>query len=153
MVKTADLSQTISKVLVWLLVVTPIAVTPWMTVDPINLIKLVSLTCGAFGIGALLFFNSRSYLASEHRLTLSLSALLLLQLTLVFVFSGVDKTFQFFGTMGRNTGLSQYFCPWSQKTEMSYLRLKTQRLKSIAGVRVLKATRLDDAQMPSSSLS
>jgi len=108
MVKAADLSQTIGKVLVWLLVVTSIVVTPWMTVDPINLIKLVSLASGAFGIGALLLINSRSLLVSEHRLTMLLSALLLLQLTLVFMFSGVDKTFQFFGTMGRNTGLLCY---------------------------------------------
>jgi O-antigen ligase len=106
--KSDELVQTVGKLLVGLLVITTIAVTPWMTIDPINLIKLVTLTSAGFAIGALLLFNSTRALLVQHRLVLVLSVFFALQLTLVFLFSGIDKSSQFFGTMGRNTGLLCY---------------------------------------------
>ena len=108
MSKSDELVQTVGKLLVGLLVITTVAVTPWMTIDPINLIKLVTLTSAGFAIGALLFFNTSRALLVQHRLVLALSAFFALQLTLVFLFSGIDKSSQFFGTMGRNTGLLCY---------------------------------------------
>lgn len=108
MTKTHEVIEPIGKILTCLLIVTTVAVTPWMTIDPINLIKLIALTSGSFAIWALLLFNSSRALLLQHRLTLLLSVFFVLQMILVLLFSGVDKSFQFFGTMGRNTGLLCY---------------------------------------------
>lgn len=90
------------------LIVTTIAVTPWATIDPINLIKLVTLSTGALGLGALILFNFREYLYRNARAGLVLASLFVAQLVLVLFLSSFDKALQFFGTMGRNTGLLFY---------------------------------------------
>ncbi len=90
------------------LIVTTIAVTPWMTIDPINLIKLLTMSTGALGIGTLILFNYRDYLYRNARVGLVLASLFVAQLVVVFFLSSFDKALQFFGTMGRNTGLLFY---------------------------------------------
>ena len=91
-----------------ILLITTIAVTPWMTIDPINLIKLLTLSTGAMAIGALILSNYLNFLYKNARASLVLAVLFVTQLVLAFIFSSFDKTLQFFGTMGRNTGLLFY---------------------------------------------
>lgn len=100
--------KALSRIFGAILIVTTIAVTPWMTIDPINLIKLLTLSTGALGIGTLILFNFRKYLFQNARTGLVLAALFVTQLVLVFFSSSFDKPLQFFGTMGRNTGLLFY---------------------------------------------
>jgi len=108
MTKSEEVSQGISKLLVWVAVAAPLAVSPWTTTDPINLVKLVVLTVLAFGIAFLLFSNLR-ILKGRNLQAISITvALFVTQLSLVFFISETDKGMQFFGTMGRNTGLLCY---------------------------------------------
>jgi O-antigen ligase len=101
-------AKAISRLMGGLLILTTIAVTPWMTIDPINLIKLVTLSTVACGIGAVLALNFRKHLFLYAREATVLSLLFVSQLVLVFATSSSDKALQFFGTMGRNTGLLFY---------------------------------------------
>jgi O-antigen ligase len=98
----------LSRLFFGILFVTTIAVTPWMTIDPINLIKLLTLSVGALGIGLLLLINFRKYLHENAKAALVVAFLFASQLVLVSLFSPFDKSLQFFGTMGRNTGLLFY---------------------------------------------
>ena len=100
--------KALSRIFGAILIVTTIAVTPWATIDPINLIKLMTLSTGALGIGTLILFNFRDYLYRNARAGLVLASLFMAQLILVFFLSSFDKALQFFGTMGRNTGLLFY---------------------------------------------
>ena len=100
--------KALSRIFRAILFVTTIAVTPWATIDPINLIKLLTLSTGALGIGTLILFNFRDHLYRNARAGLVLASLFVAQLILVFFLSSFDKALQFFGTMGRNTGLLFY---------------------------------------------
>ena len=100
--------KALSRIFGAILIVTTIAVTPWATIDPINLIKLMTLSTGALGIGTLILFNFRDHLYRNARAGLVLASLFVAQLILVFFLSSYDKALQFFGTMGRNTGLLFY---------------------------------------------
>lgn len=105
MSETGNLAKSVSRVLAVTLVVTTLAVSPWMTIDPINLIKLMTLSSGAFAIGILILVYFPRDLFVSDRTVLSISIIFILQLILVFFLSSFDKSLQFFGIMGRNTGL------------------------------------------------
>lgn len=108
MFKSNEVEQGIKKSLIFTLFLTTIAVTPWMTIDPINLVKLTTLSAGAFGIGGLLFLATDKAFFRKQRWVSFLSLLLVIQLFLVLLLSGSSASSQFFGTMGRNTGLLCY---------------------------------------------
>lgn len=106
--QTGTVNLALSRAFFGILILTTIAVTPWMTIDPINLIKLLTLSVGALAIGSLILFNFRKYLLESAKVALALAFLFVVQLVLVSLFSPFDKSLQFFGTMGRNTGLLFY---------------------------------------------
>jgi hypothetical protein len=108
MTKSEEVSQGISRLLVWEAVAAPLAVSPWTTTDPINLVKLVVLTVSAFGIAFLLLSNLGILKDGKLQAVSIAAALFVTQLSLVFFNSETDKGMQFFGTMGRNTGLLCY---------------------------------------------
>ena len=86
---TANLA--LSRLFFGILIVTTIAVTPWMTIDPINLIKLLTLSVGALGIGLLLLVYFRKYLHENARAALVVAYLFASELVLVSLFSPFDK--------------------------------------------------------------
>ncbi len=106
--ETGTVKLAISRVFFGILIFTTIAVTPWMTIDPINLIKLLTLSVGALAIGSLILFNFRKYLFESAKAPLAIAFLFVIQLVFVSLFSPFDKSLQFFGIMGRNTGLLFY---------------------------------------------
>jgi len=108
MIHSDEIKQSIKKILVFTLFLTTIAITPWMTIDPINLVKLTTLSAGAFGIGSLLLIAAKKAFFLKHCWASLLSLLLVFQLFLVLLFSESSLSSQFFGTMGRNTGLLCY---------------------------------------------
>ncbi len=106
--ETAAVNLALSRVFFGILILTTIAVTPWMTIDPINLIKLLTLSVGALAIGLLILFNFRKYFLEGAKAPLALAFLFVIQLVFVLFISPFDKSLQFFGIMGRNTGLLFY---------------------------------------------
>ena len=87
---------------------TSLAISPWFNFDPINLIKVLVLTCCSFAAFGLLI----PYLGSSLKRTgKSLPLILILFCTAMFssfFFSGADKSQQFWGVFGRSTGILSY---------------------------------------------
>ena len=85
-----------------------LVVTPWLSLDPINLPKFLILgTCGFAAIGNLAPYLKRM-INSEARLLAYAVMLFLASLLVVFVFSGSGTWSQVYGAYGRNTGLLAY---------------------------------------------
>jgi O-antigen ligase len=88
--------------------VATLAITPWATVDPINVPKLAVIALGGLiTLGALLF-NAKALFARKHRTVQVLISLFVLDLTIVLFFAGTNPYQEFFGTYGRSTGFVAY---------------------------------------------
>ncbi len=85
-----------------------LVVTPWLSLDPINLPKFLILgVCGFAAIGNLSPYLKKM-INSEARLLAYSILLFLLSLMVVFFFSGSGTWSQVYGAYGRNTGLLAY---------------------------------------------
>ena len=98
----------VGKVLALASLATLLIVTPWSTLDPINVPKFTILVFSAGILLGLLIKNYKVISAIENRITLLFSSIFLLFLTLAFLFSEISKVSQLFGVTGRNTGLLTY---------------------------------------------
>jgi hypothetical protein len=83
-------------------------VSPWNSIDPVNLPKLTVL--GALApIAATLGLSNNTFLrARRNRPLLVFIALFILQLSLVLLIGNDDFSFKFYGTPSRNTGYLAY---------------------------------------------
>jgi O-antigen ligase len=98
----------LGKLLVWALVSTTLLVTPLWALDPINPIKMLTVTAFAFiGFGALLA-NRKALNLGRYKISLLLMFGFMVWQLVVFAVSGGEKLQQLFGTNGRNTGLITY---------------------------------------------
>jgi O-antigen ligase len=85
-----------------------LVVTPWLSLDPINLPKFLVLgTCGFAAIGNLAPYL-KQMIYSEARFLVYSVLLFLLSLLMVFFLSGSGTWSQVYGAYGRNTGLLAY---------------------------------------------
>lgn len=98
----------VGKVLALASLATLLIVTPWSTLDPINVPKFTVLVISAGILLGLLVKNYKVVGAVENRVTLLFSSIFLLFLLLAFLFSEISKVSQLFGVTGRNTGLLTY---------------------------------------------
>lgn len=92
------------------LLLTTISVVPWFTTEPINTIKLVFLTLPGIYSLALFFGNLKKICISDRNKTYLLvaSILFIFNASLVTIISDTRWRLQFFGNLGRNTGLIFY---------------------------------------------
>ncbi len=83
-------------------------VSPWNSIDPVNLPKLVAL--GVFSTIAMGLFlgDVRFIKARRSRILIIVSGLFLVQLTLALILSPDDFSFHLYGAPGRNTGFFAY---------------------------------------------
>ena len=101
-------SSAIGRVLGWTAILATLAITPWATVDPINVPKLAVIALGGFiTLGALLI-NAKVLFARRHRIVQILIGLFVLDLIVVLFFAGTNPYQEFFGTYGRSTGFVAY---------------------------------------------
>ena len=101
-------SSAIGRVLGWTAILATLAITPWATVDPINVPKLAVIALGGFiALGALLI-NAKALFTLKHRIVQILIGLFVLDLILVLFFAGTNPYQEFFGTYGRSTGFVAY---------------------------------------------
>ena len=85
-----------------------LVVTPWISLDPINLPKFVILgTCGFAAIGNLAPYVKRMINSEARNLAFSVMAFLIVLLLVLFT-SDANVWAQVFGAYGRNTGLLAY---------------------------------------------
>ena len=105
-------SLAINKLLGTYLLVAAISVTlfvsPWNSIDPVNLPKLTVLGVLASIAVALGLSNATFVKARRYRFPFLLIALFVLQLTLVLIMGNDDFSFKFYGTPSRNTGFLAY---------------------------------------------
>jgi O-antigen ligase len=106
-------------------------VTPWLTVDPINVPKLAIIAVGGFMcLGAVLVH--REILSQRSYRPIFLFALaFLIDLLLVFFLAGTNPNQEFFGTYGRSTGLLAYIslCLLLVAAAVSYSDESVERIK------------------------
>jgi O-antigen ligase len=101
-------SSAIGRVIGWTAILATLAITPWATVDPINVPKLAVIALGGFiTLGALLI-NAKALFARKHRIVQILIGLFVLDLIVVLFFAGTNPFQEFFGTYGRSTGFVAY---------------------------------------------
>jgi len=98
----------VSNLLVFAGPATTLAISPWFSFDPINLIKALILTCtsfAAFGLILPYLPKAISRLGKRNSLLLLFFCAALIS---PFFLSGANKSQQFWGVFGRNTGILSY---------------------------------------------
>jgi len=83
-------------------------VTPFNSVDPVNLPKLCLLVFFSFAATGLLFSNFQFFKAQESRTAILNVLVFLALLALVLIFDDRDFASKFYGNFGRNTGFIAY---------------------------------------------
>ena len=83
-------------------------VSPWNSLDPVNLPKLFVLSILGFIAGGFAISRVDFLLARKNRFLILLVSLFLLQLLLVMAIDNRDFAFKFYGTNARNTGVLAY---------------------------------------------
>ena len=79
-----------------------------MTLDPINLPKLVVIALGGIITLAAILANRKKLFTSGHKTVQILCGLFVLDLLVVFLIAGTNPLQEFFGTYGRATGFVAY---------------------------------------------
>ena len=101
-------SSTIGRVIGWTAILATLAITPWATVDPINVPKLAVIALGGFVTLGALLINAKALFTRKHRIVQILIGLFVLDLIIVLLFAGTNPYQEFFGTYGRSTGFVAY---------------------------------------------
>lgn len=101
--------ELVSKIISWGCILTLLAVTPWSTLDPINVPKFAILVMTAGVCFALLIKNFRLIARMRNSALLVTSGTFIIFLFISFFSSKIDFKTQLFGVNGRNTGLITYF--------------------------------------------
>ena len=101
-------AKLLSTYVIFTCIVVSVFVSPWNSIDPVNLPKLVAL--GIFSTIALgLFLGDVRFLkAKSSRIFTIILVLFLVQLLLALILSPDDFSFHFYGAPGRNTGFLAY---------------------------------------------
>lgn len=101
-------SSAIGRVLGCTAILATLAITPWATVDPINVPKLAVIALGGFVTLGALLVNAKALFARKHRIVQILIGVIVLDLIIVLFFAGTNPYQEFFGTYGRSTGFVAY---------------------------------------------
>jgi O-antigen ligase len=102
--KTSPLARSV----LFTLVLTVLAVTPYSVMDPMNLPKMTVLGVMSFLILGLILSRPQSIINKESRVELSLTTGFLTLLVFNLFFAGRNFSENFYGISGRNTGVLTY---------------------------------------------
>ncbi len=103
------ISPVLKQLLIAVLVFSSLSLTPWWTVDALNLPKFVVIISIGFTIFLLAITNVHTLDYRKYKNLLIVLALFDSWLVIVLFFSGSGISEQFFGAPGRNTGFLTYF--------------------------------------------
>ena len=98
----------INRLLSWVAAVATLIVTPWISLDPINVPKLAVISAGGFMCFAYLLLNFRTLKQNIYRAPVVVGGLFIFDLLVVLFMSGNNFNQEFFGTNGRSTGFVAY---------------------------------------------
>jgi len=107
-VETSPASKLLSSYVIFTCIAVSVFVSPWNSIDPVNLPKLVAL--GVFSTIAMGLFlgDVRFIKAKSSRIFFIVLGLFLAQLLLALILSPDDFSFHLYGAPGRNTGFLAY---------------------------------------------
>ena len=118
---------------------TCLAISPWFNFDPINLIKVLVLTCFSFATLGLILPYLPNAISRVGKRNSSLLLFFSLALISPLFFSGANKAQQFWGVFGRNTGILSYlalvsalFVTASLKSNATYTRILWSLVVTVA---------------------
>jgi O-antigen ligase len=118
---------------------TTLAISPWFNFDPINLIKVLILTCISFAAFGLVLPYLPHAIIKVGKINSSLLLLFFVALISPFFFSGANKAQQFWGVFGRNTGILSYlallailFVTASVASRLTYSRITWSLVATVA---------------------
>ena len=143
MALTAEIAKS-ANVLVWMVALTTISITPWLSYDPINLVKLTVAFTGSCYAYFLIRLSSLDLQMQNHKKAItaikaSLTAILIGSCLTLF-FSNAPFWQQFWGAYGRNTGflymLSLVIIIYSSLLLASNLELK-MKIMSVFHITVI----------------
>ena len=98
----------IGRIISWTAIAATLIVTPWASLDPINVPKLVVIAFGGFLTFAAVLANRKTMFTPEHRTVQILCGLFVLDLLIVLLVAGTNPYQEFFGAYGRATGFVAY---------------------------------------------
>ena len=105
----ASISKRIGTILLVVGPITSLAISPFSSFDPINLIKLLFVTSLAFSILGLVLSSVKDFIARLPATFWYASGIFILWSLVAIMFSEAPINQQFWGVFGRNTGFLTYF--------------------------------------------
>ena len=132
MLSTSALSA-MSKLLAGTAFLATLLITPWLTIDPINVPKLAVIVVGGFMCLGVLLAHREIFSQRKYWPILGFAGVFLIDLVLVFFKAGTNPNQEFFGTNGRSTGLLAYvsFCSLLVAATVSYSDELLERIKKV----------------------
>ncbi len=106
--ETSATSKLLSSYAIFTCIAVSVFVSPWNSIDPVNLPKLVALGVLSTIAFSLTLLNLSFIKNRRSRPLLLVLVLFFMQLLLALIFSSGDFSFHFYGTSGRNTGFLAY---------------------------------------------
>ena len=103
------ISQRIYQVIILTGSISTLLVNPFSNFDPISVVKMFSLTIGAFTCLGLLIANRKLLFENVDKRFIRVCVSFIMALTSTLLFSGAPLTQQIWGMFGRNTGYLTYF--------------------------------------------
>jgi O-antigen ligase len=107
--ETTAPTRVLSKILLTTLIFVTLFVSPWNSVDPVNLPKMAALGVLSFTLLGLLVSRKSSFLRNFDMKLGILVVIFLSQLFLTSLFNAGNLAFKIYGTPNRNTGFLTYF--------------------------------------------
>lgn len=98
----------LGRLLIWTAALATLAVTPWASIDPINVPKLAVIAIGGFIALGVMLANRKSFFDTKYRMVQIFSIAFITDLLIVLFVSGTDTAQEFFGAYGRATGFVAY---------------------------------------------
>jgi len=135
----ATVDKRVSNLIVFAGPATTLAISPWFNFDPINLIKVLILTCISFAAFGLVLPYLPYVISKVGKKNSLLLLLFFAALISPFFFSGANKAQQFWGVFGRNTGILSYlallailFVTASVASRVTYSRIVWSLVATVA---------------------
>jgi len=135
----ATVDKRVSNLIVFAGPATTLAISPWFNFDPINLIKVLILTCISFAAFGLVLPYLPYVISKVGKKNSLLLLLFFAALISPWFFSGANKAQQFWGVFGRNTGILSYlallailFVTASVASRVTYSRITWSLVATVA---------------------
>ncbi len=106
--ETSPAAKLLGTYVIFTAIAVSVFVSPWNSIDPVNLPKLVALGILSTIALGLAFSDLRFVKSKKSRILLVFLILFITQLLLALIFSPDDFSFHFYGTPNRNTGFLAY---------------------------------------------